>query len=266
MEITSYHVDAFTKNLFSGNPTKVCILSEWLPDITMQKLAEEHNLAATVFLLPQNKKYFIRWFAPEYEIDLCGQGTLAAAYIIFNHLEPDLKQIDITHIPTTQTFRTAKQDNQINFCFPIKAIEPITIPDWMVRGLGVKPIELYQYKKERCLAIFESEEIIAEMLPNREILKQMEHRGIIVSALGKTSDFVFRVFYPKKNIFEDPATGSAFCLLLPYWSEKLNKTQFYARQLSQRQGEMNVAIKKNCVLVSGEVAEFSRGTIYLDKL
>ncbi len=81
--MTIYQVDAFTNKLFGGNPAAVCPLTEWLPDELMQRLAFENNLSETAFVETGKDEYYIRWFTPEFEIDLCGHATLAAAFIIF---------------------------------------------------------------------------------------------------------------------------------------------------------------------------------------
>ncbi|MEJ7678393.1 MAG: PhzF family phenazine biosynthesis isomerase [Segetibacter sp.] len=81
-----YQVDAFTSRLFGGNPAAVCPLETWLPDETMQKLAAENNLSETAFFVKEGEEYHLRWFTPEYEIDLCGHATLATAFVLFNYL------------------------------------------------------------------------------------------------------------------------------------------------------------------------------------
>ncbi|HEY6914420.1 MAG TPA: PhzF family phenazine biosynthesis protein, partial [Paludibacter sp.] len=46
-KISIYQVDAFTDELFKGNPAAVCMLEYWLDDTQMQLIAAENNLAET---------------------------------------------------------------------------------------------------------------------------------------------------------------------------------------------------------------------------
>ena len=93
MKLDIYIVDAFCENRFEGNPAAVCILDNWIDDDIMQKIAMENNLSETAFIKRNKDSYDLRWFTPEYEIDLCGHATLASAYIIFNELEKDITDI-----------------------------------------------------------------------------------------------------------------------------------------------------------------------------
>src|ERR1700753_1842844 len=86
MTVPIYQADAFTNRLFGGNPAAICPLTEWLPDATMQKIAAENNLAETAFFVKNENGYKLRWFTPEYEIDLCGHATRASAHILFTEL------------------------------------------------------------------------------------------------------------------------------------------------------------------------------------
>ena len=83
MELTLYQIDAFTNQVFSGNPAAVCPLEVWLPDSTLQAIAEENNLSETAYYVPMGSEFHIRWFTPSSEVNLCGHATLAASYVIF---------------------------------------------------------------------------------------------------------------------------------------------------------------------------------------
>ena len=86
MKISIFQVDAFSHQLFKGNPAAVCPLTEWLPDELMQNIAQENNLAETAFIVPTHADYEIRWFTPSVEVDLCGHATLASAHVVFHEL------------------------------------------------------------------------------------------------------------------------------------------------------------------------------------
>lgn len=260
MKITLYHIDAFTDRAFSGNPAAVCILEDWLPDNILNAIAQENNLPATAFLVRENKKFNIRWITPEYELDICGHGSLAAGFVILNHIEPTWQNVDL--YSRIEVLPITRRDNLITLNFPAKNIEPCLLPQ-LLQGLGAKPKEIYQHKSERCIAVFETEEQVKQLKPNMQILKQLEHRGITATAPGKEVDFVSRTFYPQKSISEDSVTGASHCLLVPYWSKRLNKIDFHAKQVSQRGGEIFCQYQGDRVLISGSAVMYMHGFVHL---
>jgi predicted PhzF superfamily epimerase YddE/YHI9 len=153
-----------------------------------------------------------------------------------------------------------RTDNLITLNFPIKTIEPCVLSA-LEAGLGLAPKEVYQHKTERCLAVYESENEIRMINPNMQILKKIQHRGIIVTAPGNEVDFVSRTFYPQKNISEDPATGASHCLLTPYWAKRLKKTKLHALQVSLRGGEMYCELDNDRVLISGKAVLYMQGVL-----
>ncbi len=261
MEIATYHIDSFADKLFSGNPAAICILPTWLTDKELQQIAAENNLPATAFLVEENNQFKTRWFTPEYEIDLCGHGLLATAYVVFNELKKSADKIDLYH-PKQGKLIVTRDKEWLTLDFPSKAIEPIATPELLIKGFNVIPQAVYQFENERCLAIFSSEHEIKSLKPDQQILKQLPHRGVIVTAKGTEVDFVSRVFYPHKTMFEDAMTGSSYCLLVPYWVEQLNKTKFNARQLSARGGQVVCEYKDGRIMISGQAILFKRGTIF----
>ncbi|MDR3490838.1 MAG: PhzF family phenazine biosynthesis protein [Gammaproteobacteria bacterium] len=260
MQISVYHINAFTDKLFSGNPAAVCILQDWLTDSEMQAIAMENSLPATAFLVRKNNEFQIRWFAPEYEIELCGHGSLASAYIIFNVLEPTWQQTDL-HYPGG-LLKIKNENELLTLNFPAKHCEIFPSPDLLIKGLGAQPKEIFQYKNERCLAVFATEDEVRKLNPDIQLLKQLDHRGIIVTAPGKNYDFVSRTFYPAKSVYEDAVTGASHCLLIPYWSNKLNKTTLLAYQDSQRGGELLCEAQGERVLISGKAIMYMQGMIH----
>lgn len=258
-EISIYQVDTFTSQLFRGNPAAVCILSEWLSDQTLYSIAKENNLPVTAFLVVKNDKYHIRWITPEDELDLCGHGSLAAGYVIFNFIDKNLQETCLHS--RTEELPIIQKNNLITLNFPEKNIALCNIP-LLEQGFGLAPKEIYQQKNERCVAVFDSEKTIRELQPDMQILRKLEHRGIIITARGTEADFVSRTFYPRKGISEDPVTGSSHCLLAPFWSERLGKSNLLALQLSERRGEIFCEYKNGRVLISGEAVLYMQGTIY----
>lgn len=260
MNIPVYYVNAFTDKLFHGNPAAVCILSHWLPDDKLQAIAKENNLPVTAFLLRENNQFNIRWITPEYELDICGHGSLSAGYIIFNYLEKNWQKIDFqSRAESLQAFRS---DELITLNFPVKKIETVSLP-LLTKGLGLAPKEVYQHKNERCLAIYNTEDEVKQLKPDMQLLKKLEYRGFIVTAPGREVDFVSRTFYPQKTISEDSVTGASHCLLAPYWAKRLGKADLRAFQVSKRGGEIFCRYENDRVLISGKAVLYMEGHIFM---
>lgn len=258
MNIPIYHINAFTNKIYSGNPAAVCIMPEWFSDDMLHTIAKENNLPVTAFLFIKEGIYHIRWITPEYELNICGHGALAVAYVIFNVIAPGLQNVDLHS--RTEVLPVICDGDLITLNFPVKNIEPCSLP-LLEQGFGLRPKETYQHNNERCVAVYNTEEEIKALKPDMQILKQLEHRGIIVTARGKEVDFVSRTFYPQKIISEDSVTGASHCLLVPYWAGELNKTDFHAKQVSERGGELFCHYKQDRVLISGQAVMYMQGMI-----
>ena len=260
MKITLYHIDAFTDKVFSGNPAAVYVMPEWLPDNMLHQIAKENNLSVTAFLVRDNEKFNIRWITPEYELDICGHGSLSAGYVIFNFIDPGLQNVDL--YSRSEVLPVIRNKDLVTLNFPAKKIEPCSLP-LLEQGLGMTPKAIYQHKSERCIAIYDTEEEVKQIKPNMQTLKKLEHRGISVTAPGIKVDFVSRTFYPQKTISEDPATGASHCLLAPYWSKRLNKTDLHALQVSDRGGEIFCQYQGDRVLISGKAVIYLQGSVLI---
>ena len=228
-----YYVDAFTDKLFSGNPAAV-IFSEINDEKLMQKVAAENNLSETAFIREENGIYHIRWFAPLCEIDLCGHATLASAFIYFKYIQPESSRFEVQSLKNG-ILTVTKKDNLLILDFPKDSLSKYDDSNFVEKIINTKPIELFIGRND-VLAIVESETIVRNLDINFELLKTSSVRGLIVSAKGESCDFVSRFFAPSAGVYEDPVTGSAHTTLIPYWSEKLNKTSLKALQLSERGG------------------------------
>lgn len=260
--IDIYQVDTFTNKVFCGNPAAVCILEEWLPESTMQQIAAENNLAETAFALCDDKgMYHIRWFTPTVEVDLCGHATLATAFVLYEQLA---YQNDSIHFYSHRSgvLKVSKTAEQYHMDFPADLLKPAVITTAIIDALKHKPKEAFMGKTDLML-VFEDQEIIKNMNPDMHLLNKIDVRGVIVTAVGKTCDFVSRFFAPQSGIDEDPATGSAHTSLIPYWAKKMNKNELKAEQLSSRGGLLNGVLKKDRVIISGEAILFMKGTLFL---
>jgi len=254
-----YQVDAFTSDLFGGNPAAVCPLQKWLPEKTMQKLAFENNLSETAFFVNEGERYHIRWFTPEFEIDLCGHATLASAYVIFNHLNHPTDTISFTC--KSGKLEVRKKDDLIELNFPSRMPQPAEAPEALIKGLSLVPAKVF--KSRDYFLVYEHESEIQDIVPDYNYLNQVDAIGVIVTAPGKHVDFVSRFFVPNSVIGEDPVTGSAHCNLIPYWAHELNKSTLTAKQLSARQGQLFCADLGERVIIAGRAVLYLKGEYYL---
>jgi PhzF family phenazine biosynthesis protein len=260
MTIPIYQADAFTDQLFGGNPAAICPLKEWLPDEVMQQIAKENNLAETAFFVKTVNGFALRWFTPEYEIDLCGHATLASAHILFTELAYNG---DAIHFETVKAgVLTVKKDgNKYTMDFPSRPPIPIEIPNGLTEALGKQPIAMLRSRDY--FVVYETEDDVSDIAPDFAALSKMDTVGVIITAPGKKSDFVSRFFAPGAGIPEDPVTGSAHCNLIPYWAKILGKDKLHAYQLSARKGELWCELKGARVLMSGKAVTYLKGEIYL---
>lgn len=257
MDLSIYQIDAFSSCVFEGNPAAVCPLDEWLPDETMQSIAEENNLSETAFFVPKDDGFHIRWFTPASEVDLCGHATLGSAYVLYNIL--GYKNEAIQFDSKSGILVVTKQDDWLTLDFPKQPPVYCETPKEIVEAFNKEPIECMM--SEDIIAVFENEIDIESANPNFEQLKKLDSRGVIITAKSMRYDFVARFFAPKYGISEDPVTGSAYTQLAPYWASKLGKQKFKAKQLSSRGGELYCEILGDRVLISGKATKYMEGKI-----
>lgn len=256
-----YQIDAFTKNIFSGNPAAVCPLDEWLTDEIMQKIAAENNLAETAFYVKNNNKYEIRWFTPTVEVDLCGHATLAAAFVLFNYEHHNEGLINF-YSPRSGDLMVSKEGDLLSLNFPTDTLEVIALTQKMMDAFDLKPQQAFKGKTDY-MFLFNNEEEILHLKPNFEKIAKLDVRGVIVTARGTTSDFVSRFFGPQSGINEDPVTGSAHTTLIPYWAKECNKTKLSATQLSERKGYLDCELLGDRVRISGHARCYLIGELFI---
>jgi len=259
MILRQYQVDAFTDQLFGGNPAAVVPLSSWLDEALMQAIAEENNLSETAFFVPAADGFALRWFTPITEVDLCGHATLAAAHVVFSHLGYSKPAISFSTRSGKLIVRRSGELLQMDF--PAQPPLPCPTPKLLREGLGAVPSELLV--GDDYLAVFDSEEQVRAITPDHTLLGRLDRRGVIITAPGNDIDFVSRFFAPKFGIPEDPVTGSAHCLLTPYWSKRLGKNCLTARQVSRRGGDIACELVDDRVLLSGRAVTFLQAEITL---
>ncbi len=256
-EVPIYQVDAFASRVFAGNPAAVCPLDDWLPDEVLQAIAVENNLSETAFLVKRGADFDLRWFTPASEVDLCGHATLGSAYVIANYL--DNGSTEVRFHSRSGPLTVTREGDLYTLDFP--ALPPRRLEDSaaVAEALGAAPAELWD--EMDLMAVFASQAEVAALAPDMAKVVQLETRGVIATAPGETCNFVSRFFAPRSKIPEDPVTGSAHCILTPYWSGRLGKTKMSARQISARGGELEVEARGERVLISGRVAPYMEGRI-----
>lgn len=259
MDLPYYQVDAFSGRLFSGNPAGVCLLEQWLPDATMQSIAAENNQAETAFVIARDGHFDLRWFTPRVEMDLCGHATLAAAHVIFRHL--GFAGDEIRFQTKSGELGVTRRGEMLALDFPSVLATPCEAPAALVNGLGRQPV--FTAKARDFMAVFETEEEVRNLKPNFAELGRLDTLGIIATAPGEECDFVSRFFAPAAGVDEDPVTGSAHCTLIPYWAERIGRTELAALQVSARGGELSCYHRGDRVTIAGRAKTYLSGTIHL---
>lgn len=258
-EIPLYQVDAFAARTFAGNPAAVCPLPDWLPDEMLQSIAAENNLSETAFLVKRGADYDLRWFTPAIEVDLCGHATLGSAYVVSTWLEPGRDRVGF--MTKSGQLEVTRAEDLFTMDFPARPPQRLEDDAAFDDALGRSAQQAWRADKN--MAVLASEAEVLAARPDLGKVAALAGDGLIVTAPGETCDFVSRYFAPHAGIPEDPVTGSAHCVLTPYWAERLGKTRLSARQISQRGGELTVEARGARVLLSGQVAPYLEGRIFV---
>ncbi len=265
MELQLFQVDAFTDELFRGNPAAVCPLQEWLPDEMMQAIAGENNLSETDFYVKRDDGFGLRWFTPTTEVNLCGHATLATAHVLLTHKGYD--ELAVTfHTNSGELSIQKKESGWIAMNFPAKSYAPEAPPLDLYHGVNGE-IADEVYIADDFMLVFDKEEKVHNIQPNFSLLSKVNARGIIVTAPGNRVDFVSRFFAPSVGVNEDPVTGSAHTMLIPYWANRLHKKQLTSAQISSRCGKLRCKLLGNGrVEIAGRACTYLRGVIEVPDL
>jgi len=261
MRIPLYQVDAFTSQVFAGNMAAVCFFDQWVDDSILQAIAAENNLSETAFLVRNEFGFDLRWFTPVTEVALCGHATLASAFVLFNCRKWPEEQIRFQTRKSGEMVVT-RRDDLLEMDFPSRPAYPRTSPEGLNEALSVTPQEVFG-SSEDLLVVLDSEVSVKSVQPDFSALEQVACRGIIITARGDQSDFVSRFFAPKVGVPEDPVTGSAHCVLIPYWAAMLRKNDLHAFQVSKRGGELFCKFCGERVKISGKAVLYMEGFIKL---
>ena len=266
LRLPLYQVDAFAPAAFAGNAAAVMPLEEWLPDRLLQALAAENNLSETAFFRPgEGEAFELRWFTPSVEVDLCGHATLAAGFVLMTEIDPALDEVAFESRSGRLGVRRKGRD-LFALDFPRHPLRPVAVPEALAAAIGPAPREAFEGPNH--LFVYEREAEIAGLAPDMAALAALlagSGRGVICTApcAHDGGDVVSRYFAPASGIPEDPATGSAHCMIAPYWAERLGKAHIRALQLSARGGALFCEVKGERVEIAGRAVKYLEGIVTL---
>ncbi len=261
MSLPFFQVDAFASKPFSGNPAAVCLLPEACDASWMQQVAAEMNLSETAFLYPKGPDYDLRWFTPVCEVDLCGHATLASAHILWEEKHVDSETV-IQFETRSGVLRAEKKENRIQIDFPAEVEQGVDAPLDLLEALNVEAVYLGKTRFDYLIEV-RNETVLRGIQPDFNRLKKVAMRGVMVTASASHADydFVSRFFAPAAGIDEDPVTGSAHCVLGPYWEKRMGKKELTAYQASARGGKLQVRCQGERVFLEGEALTVFRGSL-----
>jgi PhzF family phenazine biosynthesis protein len=258
-ELRIVQVDAFADRAFAGNPAAVMPLDQWLPDETLQAIAMENNLSETAFTVPSmdaDADYELRWFTPATEVVLCGHATLASGHVLMN-------EAGRVRFRTRKAGRleVARSGEGYEMSLPAWKAEPRPLPS-IVAALGCRAVATLWHPHRYGLVAVETEEEVHALRPDFRRLKEEGDMLTIVTAPGSETDMVSRVFATGAGIDEDPVTGSAHCVLVPYWAERLGRDRLTAFQASARGGRLTGRLEGDRVILGGRAVTVWDGTLH----
>ncbi|MCJ2164960.1 MULTISPECIES: PhzF family phenazine biosynthesis protein [unclassified Pseudodesulfovibrio] len=260
MELELYQVDAFAEEVFSGNPAAVMPLYEWPSDELLQNIAMENNLSETAFFVRKGEYFELRWFTPETEVDLCGHATLASAHVLYEYLD----YTDPVVVFETKSGRlfVDREEGLYSMDFPSWTYSEIQVTERVSKALGVRPAKLFMGHRDM-MAVFETGDEIRALKPDFGLVAKLDGMCLICTAPGLDYDFVSRVFVPEVNIPEDPVTGSAHCMLVPYWADRFGKSRLESYQASARGGVLHCEYMGDRVKIAGKAVTYMKGIVVL---
>lgn len=250
-----YVVDAFTREVFHGNPAAVRVVDAFPDDATMLAIARENGLSETAFCIRDPAGYQLRWFTPGGEIDSCGHATLATAFVLFSYYEPASQRVEFDtlggHLVVT------RRGDLLEERFPAYELRAVGVTDAMAEAFGARPEEAYLARDLLC--VFGDAATVRGLKPNQERLAGLDGLLQHATAPGDVPgmDCVSRSFAPKLSVAEDPVCGSGHCHIVPYWASRLGKAGITAYQASQRGGTLQCRLEGGSVYLAGEAVLYA---------
>lgn len=258
--IEIFQIDTFTDKMFHGNPVAICWLDEWLNDELLKAITLENNLSETAFVIERPDEFHIRWFTPKGEIRLCGHAALAAGFLVFE-LGKTIKDV-ASFTSLSGSFGVRKKQGRLTMNFPRFPWYPIVSPTFLSSLINKPTLAAFDSELDY-LVLLANETDVLNAQVDLQTLQKLPKRGLIITASAEDADFYSRCFYPKYDIAEDPVTGSAYCLLAPFWADRLNKRVLHARQGSSRTGDVFCEVGDDQVLISGYCKWYSKGYLVI---
>lgn len=260
-QIDFYMVDAFTTTTFGGNAAAVCPLTDWLPDETLLKMAQQHNQSETAFFVTTDSGFELRWFTTQAEINLCGHATLAAAHVIFEYLDYPEATIRFS-TRFAGELKVMRSGEWLTLDFPACQTQPVMPLPQLLETLGISECQEVRLGRNY-VVVLENQQQVEAITPDFSAMLSLGEKVCITAPGEGKYDFVSRFFSPGVAVPEDPVTGSVHTMLIPYWAEKLNKTDMLARQLSERGGDLRCQLAGNRVLIGGQASTYLIGKVLL---
>jgi PhzF family phenazine biosynthesis protein len=264
LRLPVFVVDAFAARPFEGNPAAVVPLPRWLPDAVLQAMAAEHNLSEMAFLVREEggDSWRLRWFTPAAEVEMCGHATLASGFVLATELG----------VPAPYAFETLsgrlrverEEGGRFVLDFPARAAERADPPPGLAAALGVVPREVWRARDWIC--VLDSPERVVALRPDHARLAALPGgERVIVTAEGGVEghDITSRYFAVKVGVPEDPVTGTAHVQLVPFWAQRLGRTELVCRQASRRGGTLWCALRGDRVRMGGTAVLYAKGEIRL---
>ncbi len=259
MELRLVQADAFADRPFTGNPAAVMPLDAWLPDATLQAIAEENNLSETAFTIPDpsgEADYELRWFTPTTEVALCGHATLASGHVLMEREEVRFR--------TRKAGTLAVRREGDGYALEL----PVTLVREQEHGqllevLGTPTATIYQSyagAEATAIVLLQDEAAVRACAPDMKRLAGIDLM-VIVTAPGRETDVVSRVFVPAWGVDEDPVTGSAHAALAPFWAERLGRDSFSAFQASRRGGRVECRLSGDRAILGGRCVTVIEGVM-----
>jgi len=259
-ELRLVQVDAFADRPFTGNPAAVMPLDAWLPNEVMQAIALENNLSETAFTVPAEDEavdYNLRWFTPTLEIALCGHATLASGHVLMEG-----KERLRFRTRSAGLLEVARVGEGYALSLPALKPSPKPLPD-IVAGLGCTPVETLWRDGGYALIVLADEAQVRALAPDFKALAAGGDTTIIATtAPGNDTDVVSRVFVPGAGVDEDPVTGAAHAVMVPYWAERLGRSDamtFF--QASKRGGHLTGRLAGDRVVLGGKCVTVIEGVM-----
>jgi len=259
-------VDAFADRPFAGNPAAVVPLEKWLPDETLQAIAEENNLAETAFTIPAEggaADYELRWFTPTTEVALCGHATLASGHVLIG--ERDEVRFSTRKAGVLAVRRDA--GGALELDLPQTLVRPGEHPE-LIEALGTAQAEFhlsYEGAEATAIVLVADEAAVRACAPDMRALRRIDLMAIVTAPAdaGRGYDVVSRVFVPAWGVDEDPVTGSAHAALAPFWAERLGRDRFTAFQASRRGGLVDCRLEGERAVLGGRCVTVIEGRLFL---